>query len=200
MHLPSERTLRDYTHYIKAQSGFRDDIDEDLKREANMHKLSDWKRHVTVLIDEMKIKENLVYDKHETNIVGFVDIGDVGNELSNLESLYMNKSVASHPTVATHMLVVMVRGVFLHLEYPYAHFPMHHLTASSLFLIMWEGIEHLEALGFKVIAITGDGASMNRKFFKIHSNDIDSIPCHKTPNPYTSGEINILFFRYTSPF
>ena len=36
MHLPSERTLRDYTHYIKAWSGFQDGIDEDLKREANI--------------------------------------------------------------------------------------------------------------------------------------------------------------------
>ena len=34
MHLPSEITLRDYTHYIKARRGFQDDNDEDLKREV----------------------------------------------------------------------------------------------------------------------------------------------------------------------
>ena len=31
-HLPSGRTLRDYTNYIKAQSGIQDESDENLKR------------------------------------------------------------------------------------------------------------------------------------------------------------------------
>ena len=78
MHLPSERTLWDY---VKARSGFQDDIDEDLKREANV---GEWKKHIVVLIDEMEITENLVYDKHETKIIGFVDIGDTNNQLSQL--------------------------------------------------------------------------------------------------------------------
>lgn len=190
MHLPSERTLRDYTHYIKARSGFQDDMDEDLKREANIQELPDWKKHIVVLIDEMKIKENLVYDKHETKIIGFVDIGDVSNQLSQLECSYTSESATSHPSIATHMLVVMVRGIFFHMEYPYAHFPTHRLTSSSLFSILWEGIERLEELGFKVLAITGDGASTNRK---THSNGSEG-PCYKTPNPYTSEERSIYFF------
>ena len=153
-----------------------DDIDEDLKREANIHELPDWK-HVVVLIDETKIKENLVYDKHETKIIRFVDIGDVGNQLSPLECCsYRSESATSRPSIATHMLVLMVKGIFFHMEYPYACFLTHRLTASSLFSIMWEGIEHLEELGFKVIAIMGDGASTNRKFFKMHSN-FGGSPC-----------------------
>ena len=48
-----------HMHYIKARSGFQDDIDEDLKMEANMQALPDWKKHVFVLIDEIKIKEIL---------------------------------------------------------------------------------------------------------------------------------------------
>ena len=196
MHLPSERTLRDYTHYVKARSGFQDDIDGDLKREANIQELPDWKKHIVVLIDEIKIKENLVYDKHETKIIGFVDIGDIGNQLSQLECSYRNESAKSCPSIATHMLVLMVRGIFFHMEYPYAHFPTHRLTASSLFSIMWEGIERLEELGFKVIAITGDGTSTNRKFFKMHSNSGDS-PCYKTTNLYSSEKRSIYFFSDT---
>ena len=38
--LPSERTLRDYTHYIKAQSGFNHDLDADLMREAGIKLMS----------------------------------------------------------------------------------------------------------------------------------------------------------------
>ena len=193
IHLPSERTLRDYTHYVKARSGFQDDIDEDLTREANLTELSETKKHVVVLIDEMKIKDSLVYDKHGTKIIGFVDIGDVSNRLSELEKSYSSETMESHPTIATHMLVLMVRGIYFCLEYPYAHFPTHRLRAASLFSIMWEGIEHLETLGFKVLAITGDGASMNRKFFKMHS-DGHGGPCYKMPNPYSSEERSIFFF------
>ena len=137
-----------------------------------------------------------MYDKHETKIVGFVDIGDVGNQLSQLECSYRSESATSCPSIATHMLVLMVRGIFFHMEYPYAHFRTHRLTASSLFSIIWEGIERLEELGFKVIAITGDGASTNRKFFKMHSNSGGS-PCYKTPNPYSSEERSIYFFSDT---
>ena len=34
-----------------------------------------------VLLDEMHIKEGLVYNKHTGELVGFVDIGDINNHL-----------------------------------------------------------------------------------------------------------------------
>ena len=150
MQFPSERTFHDYTHYVKASSGFQCDIDEDLKRGANLKDLPEWKRYMVILIDEMKVKErNSVW---QTWNKSFVDIGDVNNPLTHLEN-----SKCSHPTTATHMLVLMVRDIFFQMEYPYAHFSTHRLTADSLFLILWEGIEHLETQGFKVLVFTGDG-------------------------------------------
>ena len=62
----------------------------------------------------------------------------------------------------------MVRGLFLDLEYPYAQFPCASLSAEELFPIVWGCIERLEAFDFKAIAITADGASCNRKFFRMH--------------------------------
>ena len=59
----SKRTLRDYTHYVKSRSGFQDDIDDDLAKEANIKELPEYKKYIVLLIDEMKIKESLVYDK-----------------------------------------------------------------------------------------------------------------------------------------
>ena len=94
--LPSERTLRDYTHYVQARPGFQDDIDADLKREAKVEELPGWKKYVVVMIDEMKIKESLVYDKHSAHIIGFVDIGDVGNQLNQLEEKYGVPNADTH--------------------------------------------------------------------------------------------------------
>ena len=41
--LPSERTLRDYTHYVKARSGFQKDVEEDVIKEAKLDELPEWK-------------------------------------------------------------------------------------------------------------------------------------------------------------
>lgn len=163
MQLPSERTLRDYTHYVKARSGFQDDIDEGLVKESKLKDLPHWKKHV-LLLDEMKLKENLVYDKHEANVIGFVGIGDFNNQITELEKECSSSDFGPHESIATHTLVLMVRGIFSKLEFPYAHFLTKDLTGEQIFSIVWEGIERLEKLGFKVVVVTADGASPNRKF------------------------------------
>ena len=55
LRLPSERTLRDYTHYFKSQAGFLPDLNEQLQNEAGIDSLPESKRYVALLIDEMKI-------------------------------------------------------------------------------------------------------------------------------------------------
>ena len=42
--------------------------------------------------------------------------------------------------------------------------------AADIFPIVWEVVRNLECCGLKVIAITCDGASANRKFFKMHKS------------------------------
>ena len=56
--------------------------------------------------------------------------------------LHSLNSVDVHPPVATHMLGLMVRGVFSNLHFPYAHFATSdNLTGENLFLILWKAIE-----------------------------------------------------------
>ena len=188
--LPSERTLNDYTHYIKSKPGFQQEVDEQLATEAGLATIPEWKKYVVLLIDEMKIKESLVYDKHSAEVIGFVDLGSFNEQLADLENKGGNDS--GHAPVATHVLALMVRGLFLPLSFPMAHFPTNKLTADKLFVIIWEAVERLERLGFKVIAITGDGASINRKFFKMHSGTHTAI-CYKTVNPYADDSREMFF-------
>ena len=77
-----------------------------------MEELPEWKKYVVVMIDEMKIKECLVYDKHSTHII---DIGDVGNQLNQLEEKYGCLDAdahVQHRLIATDMLILMVRAYF----------------------------------------------------------------------------------------
>ncbi len=105
----------------------------------------------------------------------------------------MERSDVERPSIATHILGIMVRGVFSGLHFPYAHFPTTGVTGATLFSLVWEAIERLERLGFKVVALTGDGASPNRKFFSLHAESQEEI-CYKTLNPYATEDRFIYFF------
>ena len=62
--LPSQRTLRDYTYYTKAKSGFGDDVDQQLMEAAHIHTCPEREKYIVLVMDEMHIKEDIVYDKH----------------------------------------------------------------------------------------------------------------------------------------
>ena len=34
-----------------------------------------------LVFDEVRVKEGLVYDKHSLQVIGFVNVGDINNEL-----------------------------------------------------------------------------------------------------------------------
>ena len=133
---------------MKGQQGFQPELNQQLQKEAAIDSLPQLKRYVALLIDEMKIKEDLVYDKHTGQIVGFVSVGDVGEILSEME----RKCTESKPKlpVSTHILVLMVRGIFFKLEFLYAHFGTKGVTVDVLFPIVWEAIRQLENIGCKI--------------------------------------------------
>ncbi len=56
-----------------------------------------------------------------------------------------NESV-EHPPIADHIMVLLIRGLFFKLNFPYAHFPTRKgIVADMLFPIVWEAIRQLEA-------------------------------------------------------
>ena len=192
--LPSERTLRDYTHFIKPDVGFSNEVDLQLLKEARLESARKTKQYVCLIFDEVKVKENLVYDKHSGEMIGFTDIGDINNCLEEFRrDCEENRQ---KPQLATHMLVFMVSGIVSKLNYPYAQFPCTSLSADHLYSLVWGCVRRLEGIGFKVLATTCDGASCNRKFFKLHG-DIGEL-VYKTDNPY-SNESRPLFFLSDAP-
>ncbi len=72
--------------------------------------------------------------------------------------------------------------MFSNLEFPYAHFATRGITADALFPLVWEAVRHLECCGLNVIAFCSDGASPNRKFYKMHDRGNGVV--NKTTNPF----------------
>lgn len=80
--LPSERTLRDYTHYFHSKTGFQKEVNNQLIKESRVNKEQ---KYCGLISDEMKVKESLVYNKLTGCVVGFTNLGSINDELKNLE-------------------------------------------------------------------------------------------------------------------
>ena len=104
--LPSKHTLRDYTHYTSTSFGFSVDVDQQLLRSFDL--TVERNRCVTLVIEEVYIKEDLVYDKHQGKLIRFVNLGETNNRLLDFESAMANNT--TERPLANSMLVFMVRG------------------------------------------------------------------------------------------
>ena len=64
-----------------------------------------WKTFVRkqccILLDEMKIQENPVWDKHTGELIGFVDLGDTTINYATLSNVQ---------ELATHVLVFLIKN------------------------------------------------------------------------------------------
>ena len=156
--LPSKRRLRDYKNYIRPQRGFNPLIIAELADKT--FNFSDQERFVTILIDEMKIQEDLVWDKHTGELIGYVDLGDKEVNQATLKDTQ---------AVASHILVFLVRSIVNPFKFSLANFATKCVTSVQLFPLFWQAVGILEdRCNIKVMAVTSDGASSNRSFYKMH--------------------------------
>ena len=61
--LPSQRTLRSYTHHYNSSSGFSLDFDKQLLQEVNSRCPEPYQRSVLLLGDKIHIREGLLYNE-----------------------------------------------------------------------------------------------------------------------------------------
>ena len=156
--LPSQRRLRDYKNYIRPKQGFNHEIINELKNKIKY--FSDIERFMVILFDEMKIQENLVWSKHTGDLIGFVDLGDVNLNYATLQETN---------AIASHVLVFLLRSVVNPFKFSLANFATKNATASQIFPLFWKAVAICETqCAIKVVAATCDGASANRKFFRMH--------------------------------
>ena len=168
--LPSTRTLRDYRNFIKPQTDFSQQVIEDLINTTSSH--FDVQRYVVLLFDEMKVKANLVFDKHTGELKGYLDLGCVEDDFSILGR--------ESDCLATHALVFLLRGVATNLKYNLAYFATDGVISLQLMVLFWEAVAILEyRCNLWVIAATSDGASPNRRY-QLHRDNEEL--CHKAEN------------------
>ena len=131
LRLPSQRTLRDYTHYTKTSVGFCDDIDCQLAHAVDVEHCPEREKYVAIVFDEMYIKEDLVYNKHTNALIGFANLGEVNDHLLAFEESLKGSSSEDVAPLAKTMMVMMVRCLLSGLEFPYVQFPCKRVTGDT---------------------------------------------------------------------
>ena len=149
IHLPSQRTLRDYSHCVKSEAGFSTAVDRLLMQANDMPSCPNWKKLVVILIDEMYIREDLVYDKHSGKLIGFTSLGSVSDRLISSERDAEGDHNDQHRLAKT-MMIFMVKGLFTCLRFPYVQFPCTSDSGDLLFHPFRQAVFRLERMEFKV--------------------------------------------------
>nr|XP_002733594.1 PREDICTED: uncharacterized protein LOC100373858 [Saccoglossus kowalevskii] len=137
--LPSQRTLTDYSNYIKPKPGISQPVLKELISEIECLGSSESNKYVVLLHDEMKVKQDLVYDKNTGELIGFTNLGDINEELMKLENgchIEKNKGLG----LASHVLVLMVRGLASSLQMSLGYFPTVGCKSDNLYPIIWDTI------------------------------------------------------------
>ena len=183
--LPSERVLRDYKNYFKPGAGIKKENIEELKEKTS--EFSGIQKYVAVIMDEMKIQENLVFDKTSGELIGFIDLGDPLTTFANVDE---------DVQVASHALAFLVRGLCTNLKHVVAYYFTGNVTSFQLMPLFWKVVAVLETtVKLWVLAAVNDGASPNRKFFALHSKLGGKLPdglVYKTPNLFHL--VRMIFF------
>ena len=131
----------------------------------------------------MKVQEDLVWNKNTGDLIGYVDLGDDNINFATFHS---------------EILVLAVKSVDNPLAFTFATFATKGVTRVQLFMIFWRCVAILELTCFlKVIAVTCDGASENRAFykmFKAYTDNAGKEVVYSTLNLYSTEKRFIWLF------
>lgn len=179
--LPSERILTEYRCYRPLISGVDNPTILDLKEKHDS-------QDVSVLVDEMKIASGLVYNASSGDLCGFVDSLDTDSMMDNI------LLPSSQPAPVASHSCFFIRGCKSDMQAVVGTYATHSLTVKLLYNRFWEVVASCELAGFRVRCCVSDGASTNRKFYKLHHEDFpnDSVTC-RAINRFSADQ-RILYF------
>ena len=185
--LPSKRTLRNNSNVFHPSPGLKKETFEDLKHQAS--KLQGIGKYVVLAFDEVSIKDDLIFDKHTGELIGFVNLGKDLNDLFGADA--SNTDFTS--SIASHALVFMVVGLASRHKFSFGYFGTCSLTAYMLYPLLWKSIGFCETYaGLKVICVVSDKASANQWLYRMRSTSGNIV--YHTKNVFATDENHKIYF------
>lgn len=165
LQLPSERTLYDYTHYVDAEPGIQHETLQRLSEQVE--KLTEGhEEYFSCTFDEVHVKGGVVIDKKTGEVIGYTHLSEVEEEMKKLEADMAGVQFDKVP--AKSVLMFLAQGITTNLQGIVGIYPARDMTAGQLFTRAWNIIYSMESYNLKLLALIGDGAATNKKFFRMH--------------------------------
>ena len=131
-----------------SEVGFSTPVDPQLFEAANLATCPEYEKLVLLLLDEMYIRKDLVHEKQIGKLIGLTNLGEINNHLLAFEHKLEAETTDDVEKLAKTTLVVMVKGLFSPLRYPYAQFSCGSVSGDLLFNPFWQAAFRLERMGF----------------------------------------------------
>ena len=139
LHLPHPSTIRSWASSINCEPGFLNNVIEHLQIT-----LEDDNKDCIILVDEMAIKKEVLWDAKNKKFAGNTNYGPILAE--------------EQDTIAHNALVVMAVGLQKPWSYPIAYFLVNHMDSKIQAQIIKESINLLTEASLDVHAVTFDGS------------------------------------------
>ncbi len=139
-HLPSPSTIRAWATSVECEPGFLSQVITHLQ-----NNLKEDNKDCVLLVDEMSIHKNVLWDIKTETFVGNVDYGKIVPE--------------EQDSTAENALVIMPVGIKQPWSYPIAYFLVNRLTSKTQSQVIKEAINLLTDATLDVQAVIFDGCS-----------------------------------------
>jgi DNA transposase THAP9 len=178
--LPTIRSLRRWLQGMQVSPGLNDNVLAMLKLKSQLLSTSD--RIVSIVFDEMSLKELVAYDARADQFHGFVELGDVEEKLDH-------KTATAFTNQA---LVVMMRGIKKNFKQVLGYyFTKDAASAEALKKILINVIKKITEAGFIPKVVVCDQAVGNVKLRKLLGVTDE--------NPVLEVDNNFVYFLYDAP-
>jgi len=195
--LPSRRRLFNYSHFIEAKEGCQKELLQMIKTKAEESGSEEHFLYINLMFDEMHIKSGLVISRSTGELAGYTKLSGIDEELIKMQNELSMKTY--RPRLAKNVLVYLAQGITSDVQDVVAIFTTDDLSAYQLYDKSWTVISHLEEVGLRVLSLTFDGASVNRKFIAMHESlDKESPYTYSTKN-LASDYLRPLYFIVDPP-
>ncbi|KAH9366530.1 hypothetical protein HPB48_010316 [Haemaphysalis longicornis] len=148
--LPCRSTLQNYIGSSSFETGFNDLIQARLKVELEKLEVPQ-SRVCSLIVDEMRIKPKLQYNKQRDCFVGHVDMG-VANE------------AGAEPVLANSLLCFIINGLSTAYRIPVACFFTKGLNGKQLSTLTRHVMNKVEEAGFTILRFVSDNHKVNAPF------------------------------------
>ena len=95
-------------------------------------------------MDEMKIQAIFVWDKHSSEVIGCVDLGDTERNFATLEKT---------DTIATYILAFLIHSIVNPFKFSLANFTICGVNAAQLFPLFRKTVGICEKNSLKVLLV-----------------------------------------------